>query len=193
MLAPFLFIIVIDFIVNRSAGTFGFEYRLQKGSRQPAERLNDLDYADDFGLLERFSSLANDQLRALSQEASKVGLQINLEKTEYMVFNQPPSETTDIYLNGSTLKQVTDFKYLGSKMETDFMLRKCLACVAFWNMEKQWRVKHVPTRLKIAIFIASALSIMLYGSEKSIVSKLMEEKFKSFATRCYRIMREYAD
>ena len=46
--------------------------------QQPAERLNDLDYADDLALLERFYSLANDQLRALSQEASKVGLKINL-------------------------------------------------------------------------------------------------------------------
>ena len=34
------------FEMNRSAGTVGFEYRPRNGSRQPAERLNDLDYAD---------------------------------------------------------------------------------------------------------------------------------------------------
>ena len=78
-----------------------------------------------------------------------------------MTFNQPPFKTTDITLNGSTLKQVTDFKYLGSKMassETDFLHRKSLAWVAFWNMEKLWRGEHVPTRLKINIFKSSVIS-----------------------------------
>ena len=54
VLAPFLFIIVIDYVMHKSEDTFGFITHLQEGTRSRIQKLeqklNDLDYADDIAL-----------------------------------------------------------------------------------------------------------------------------------------------
>jgi hypothetical protein len=190
VLAPFLFIIVIDHVLRKFTNNFGFEYEQRKSRRHEAKIISDLDYADDIALLEKLVSIANEQIAILNAEALQVGLVINAEKTEYMAFNQPPEDQV-LVLNGRPLKQVSDFQYLGSKMSSsanDFKRRKGLAWSAFWDMGKIWRARHVSTKLKINIFKASVLSIFLYGSETWIISADMANKINSFATSCYRIM-----
>ena len=58
-LAPFLFIIVIDFVLSRAeqehaekTGSHGFTMQERQSSRHPAKALFDLDLADDIALLE---------------------------------------------------------------------------------------------------------------------------------------------
>ena len=183
--------IVIDFVLNRSADTHGFEYEQRRSSRYPAKLINDLDYADDIALLERLTHLANEQLSKLSHEAKRVGLIINIEKTQFMAFNQPTEEALTIELDGKQLKEVTDFQYLGSRMASavaDLKHRSGLAWTAFWELEKLWRAKHVTLKLKLDIYKASVISILLYGCETWIVNEDMANKINSFATNCYRKM-----
>jgi hypothetical protein len=191
VLAPFLFVIVIDYIMRRSAGDYGFEYEQRQGSRRPAKKINDCDFADDIALLERFTSIANEQLRKLSEEARQVGLVINIDKTEYMTFNQPENQQQNIILDNQKLKQVTDFQYLGSRMSSsliDFNRRRGLAWAAFWKLEKIWRAQHVLIGLKLKIFKVSVMSVFLYGCETWIITSAMADKINSFATSCYRVM-----
>ena len=49
-------------------------------------------------------------------------------------------------------------------------------------------VKYLPLRLKINIFKASCLAILLYGSESWILTANLEKSLNSFATYCYRVM-----
>ena len=51
VLAPYLFIIVIDFVMSRSQRNFGFIYKKRTSQRYPDEVISDLDYADDIALL----------------------------------------------------------------------------------------------------------------------------------------------
>ena len=82
VLAPFLFVIVIDYIMRLGdVVDFGFVYKQRCGSRQPAEKINDLDYADDLALLENLTSIAT---RRLSRHARSTGLEINISKTEFI-------------------------------------------------------------------------------------------------------------
>ena len=73
VLAPFLFIIVIDYVSKRSAEDFG--YLAHKGNNQdnsgrevrsttrlPDYKINDLAFADDIALLEKDSTQAQRQL-----------------------------------------------------------------------------------------------------------------------------------
>jgi hypothetical protein len=78
VLAPYLFIIVVDYVMSRSEGDFGFIYKA--GTARTKRKLNDLDYADDIALLEMSITKAAEQLLRLSVEASKVGLEVNTEK-----------------------------------------------------------------------------------------------------------------
>ena len=80
VLAPFLFIIVIDYVSKRSTGDFG--YLTHKGKNQDNSgravrsttrisdyKVNDLAFADDIVLLENDSTQAQRQIDKLDYEA----------------------------------------------------------------------------------------------------------------------------
>ena len=51
-----------------------------------------------------------------------------------------------------------------------------------------WRSKTTPIELKIKMFKATCLSIILYGCEGWTLTKKLEDKLNSFTTSCYRII-----
>ena len=193
VLAPSLFIIVIDFVMRQSEKEFGIVTHPRQSSRHPAKRLNDLDYADDIALLETNLERAHEQLKTTSENAKKVGLEINVEKTKIMIMNTFDVQNA-LRLNDASsdyVEQVRDFKYLGSMMasgETDLKNRKGQAWGAFWKLTNIWFSKSTPFKLKFRIFQASCVSILLYGSETWILSEKIRKSLDSFATNCYRIM-----
>ena len=90
LLAPFLFIIVIDYVSRRSVGDFG--YLTHKGNNQdnswravrsttriPGYKVNELAFADDIALLENDFTQAQRQLDKLENEAKKVVIEINVQ------------------------------------------------------------------------------------------------------------------
>jgi len=196
VLAPFLFIIVIDYVMRKSEDSFGFITHLQEGTRtrikKPEQRLNDLDYADDIALLESTLERSQNQLERTNEEANKVGLEINVDKTKLMIIGAPlfgPYQT--ISLNGDYIEVVRDFKYLGSMMAStagDIRVRKGQAWAAFWKLKDIWKAKNVSIQLKIRLFKATVLSILLYGSETWITNQQQKNMLDSFATSCYRVM-----
>ena len=71
-----------------------------------------VDYTDDIALLANTPAQAKTQLRSLEQAAAGIGLHVNTDKLEYMCFNQRGEIST---LEGSSLKLVDKFTYLGSR------------------------------------------------------------------------------
>ena len=117
-----------------------------------------------------------------------MGLVINTRKTEFMTNTSCKKNLT---LNNADIKLVNDFTYLGSKMasfESDIKRRLGLAWSTFWKLERLWRSKSVPTNLKVNLFKATCLSILLHGCEGWTLTKTLEDKLNSYATSCYRIM-----
>ena len=55
-------------------------------------------------------------------------------------------------------------------------------------MKDVFRSKIVPLQLKINIFEAACVSILLYGCESWIINQKLKSTLNSFATNCYRIM-----
>ena len=89
--------------------------------------LADLDYADDICLVSDRVEQAQELLNRVEVECAKVGLRLNAKKTEVITYNihtdHPPITTSD----GNALREVNDFKYLGSWMnstEQDPKVRK---------------------------------------------------------------------
>jgi len=179
---------MIDYIMKRSEGNHGFTTVPRRSSRYPKEVVNDLDFADDIALLENSFEQAQAQLNTVAEEASRIGLVINTQKTEFMTNTSCKKNLT---LNNADIKLVDDFTYLGSKMassESDIKRRLGLAWSIFWKLERLWRSKSVPTNLKVNLFKATCLSILLYGCEGWTLTKKLEDKLNSYATSCYRIM-----
>ena len=108
-----------------------------------------------------------------------------------MAFNQGDDEQNGVLLRGKPLQKVDNFKYLGSQMKssrTDFEHRRGLAWGAFTCLTKIWEAKNIPVKLKVNIFKASVLSILLYGCESWIIDGKLESDINVFANTCYRAM-----
>ena len=121
-LAPYLFIICLDYVLRTSIDKIkenGFELKKERSRRYSAKTITDADYADDIALLVNAPAQAETLLHCLERVAAGIGLHVNAHKTKYLCFNQTGNIST---LNGSTLKLVDKFTYLGSSVsstETD--------------------------------------------------------------------------
>ena len=191
ILAPFLFIIVINYVMRNSEEETGFLTHPRESSRRPEQRLNDLDFADDIALLENEVERSKQQLESTNRRAMEVGLEINTEKTKQLIISPYNGPHLPLILEHRPIEIVEDFKYLGSLVATaikDIKARKGQAWTAFWKLKNIWLADKIPISLKIRLFEASCLSVLLYGCETWIVNQEIQKTLDAFATNCYRIM-----
>ena len=85
----------------------------ERNWRCPARAIADTDYANDITILANTPNQAKTQLHGLKQGAGGIGLHVNADKTEYICFNQRGDIST---VNGSSLKLMDKFTYLGSSV-----------------------------------------------------------------------------
>ena len=89
-LAPFLFIIVLDYAMSKAmAGKeeeLGFTITPRRSRRHPKVVLADLDFADDIALLSDEIAQAQELLLTVEKECKKVGLVLNAKKTKSVAF-----------------------------------------------------------------------------------------------------------
>ena len=98
---------------------FFFELTNKRSRRYPAKTITGAVYADDIAILANAPAQAETLLHSLGRASAGIGLHVNAHKTEYMCFDQTSDIST---LNGSSLKLVDKFTYLGisvSSTETD--------------------------------------------------------------------------
>ena len=94
----------------------GFKLAKERSRTYPAQTITDADYTDDIALLTNAHTQAETLLHSLERAAAGIGLHVNADKTEYMCFNQRGDIST---LNGSSLKLVNKFTYLGSSVSSN--------------------------------------------------------------------------
>ena len=117
-LASYLFIICLDYVLRTSIDKIkenGFELTKKRSRRYPEKTVTDADYVDDIAILANAPAQAETLLHSLERAAAGVGLNINAHKTEYICFNQTDDIST---INGSSLKLVDKFTYLGSSVSS---------------------------------------------------------------------------
>jgi len=127
-LAPFLFVVVLDYSLRKIPGNYGFITQ--------QDPYHDRDFVDNITLLDESTTTASNHFTTLAQQVSGVGLQVNMDKTKYMTF---ATMQGDVGVPGlGSLQQVDDLKYLGSNMassQADIANRRGQACGAIWNMK----------------------------------------------------------
>ena len=138
-LAPYLFIIVVDYIMRQSleGNTYGFTINKRMSRRHPEQKLADVDFADDLALLEDTVKDAQKFLYSVEDAAKVVGMHLNDDKTKFMTKNC--TDDAKIWArNGEEIKHVPDFLYLGSYLEIyhEFNVRKAKAWSACHKMKK---------------------------------------------------------
>ena len=141
-LAPYLFIICLDCVLRISIDKIrenGFDYA---------------DYADDIAILANTPDQAETLLHSLEQPAAGIGLYVNAHKTEYMCYNQTGEIST---LDGTPLKLVDKFTYLGSSVEStekDIDTRLTKAWTAINRLSIIWK-SDLTDKMKRSFFQAA--------------------------------------
>jgi hypothetical protein len=190
-LAPFIFIICLDYVLRFALDKnqdLGFTLTKQRSRRHPAIKITDVDYADDLAVTTDDLKDATALLQNIEKTALEIGLHINAEKTEFICLNQDSSVGMKS-TNGKNIKQVDDFKYLGSYIsstEHDVNVRLGKAWGALNAMDKIWK-SNLPDKLKRNFFRATVESVLVYGSITWTLTSKLEKKLDGAYTRMLRI------
>nr|CAH8838004.1 unnamed protein product [Trichobilharzia regenti] len=192
LLSPMIFLIAIDWIMRQTTATnegTGIKWTDTKD-------LEDLDFADDICLISHKLEDMQVKSNKLAEEASKIGLHVNIDKTEMMKIpsqhQQQQQQQTTISINGKNLKETTSFTYLGSIVSTtggtdeDIKARIGKARQAFITLKSVWRSTAISIKNKIRIFNSNVKSVLLYGSETWRVIKSISNKLQTFINNCLR-------
>ena len=187
-LAPYLFIICLDYVLRTSIDKIkenGFELTKKRSKRYPATTIPDADYADDIAILANTPDQAETLLHSLERAAASIGLYVNAHKTEYMCYNQTGDIST---LEGTPLKLVDKFTYLGSSVEStekDIETRLTKAWIAINRLSIIWK-SDLTDKMKRSFFQAAVTSILLYGCTTLTLTKRLEKKLDGNYTRMLR-------
>ena len=105
-------LVCLDYVIRTSINKIrenGLEPTKKRSRMYPAKTITDADYADDT------AHQAETLLHSLERAAAGIGLNVNAHKTEYMCYDQTGDIST---LDGTPLKLVDKFTYLGSSVES---------------------------------------------------------------------------
>ena len=132
--------------------------------------LLELQYADDCALVADSAQDLQHVLDLVSSLYTRLGLKINVQKTEYIQISQDSS--TDLSIEDSSIKKVECFRYLGSNMSSNCCLddeinyRICKGTSAFGRLNSMVFKNHnLKIQTKISVYNAVVVSALLYGSE----------------------------
>ena len=87
----------------------------QAGIKIARRNINHLRYADDTTLMAESKEELKSFLMKVEEESEKVGLKLNIQKTNIMA----SGPITSWEIDGETVKTVLDFIFLGSKITAD--------------------------------------------------------------------------
>ena len=189
-LSPILFLLVVDYVLRRSLrdeDSYLLAPRLS--SRSPAVLLPALAYADDIALLCRDPTASQRALTRLSEEAARVGLEVNARKTK--VLHVGFDDASDLRLpNGETIAFCEDFTYLGSRvMRPDAIVaeRRAQAWRAAYLLRALFN-SSARDALKVRLFRSAVEPILLYGMEAVPMTPSRENAIDA----SYRALLRYA-
>ena len=155
-------------------------------------QLADLEYADDTAVLQGSLHDIKRALDVFKEEAEKLGLSVNWDKTELMRIGDGPDPDNLTY-DGVEVKFTASFRYLGSilnskgDLKPELNRRRALAYSVMQSLSKPlWRHRHVSKRTKLRIYNACVLSVLLYGAETWALNSTLESRIDGFDSRALR-------
>ena len=169
-LAPFLFVIVLDYALRKAIDSreeeLGFTLVPRKSRQVSPVTITDMNFADDIALISNTVEQAQELLLSV-EECLKVGLQLNTKKTKALGYNinDTSVRTRDV----TALKVKSDLKYLGAwinSSDKDLKTRRRQVWSVLYNMKKVW-----------------SSAVLLYGAETWTLTTKMEKSLDGCYTR----------
>ena len=184
LLSPIIFTLAIDWVMSQATkGRNGLQWTLDT-------QLHDLDFADDIVLMTQAFAHLQEKANDVNNEASKLGLKINAEKTKSLRVKHKLA--TSVRIEGKEVEDVSEFKYLGSLVtqsggaEEDVESRIKKAQNAFVMLNRVWRSNIIKTSTKLKFFNSNVKSVLLYGAETWLMTEKLRSRLQTFVNKCLR-------
>ena len=179
----------------RFDGQFYDLRRLRARTKISAALIRDLLYADDCALVALSEGDLQELAERLSTACEKFGLTISLTKTVVMLqpapLQSPPSPA--VAINGTQLKVVKEFTYLGSclsemaNLDPEINSRLAKASASFGRLwSRVWRERGLSVQTKIQVYNAVVISALLFGCETWTMYRKHLKQLEQFHIRCLR-------
>ena len=146
--------------IGNDALDLGFKLDRKRSRRHNLNVINDTDFADDIALVTEELEQAQDFLHCVQENAAKIGLHLNSDKTEFMSFNQV-QDTVLKTINNENIKKVVNFKYLGACLDdttNDMKVQKVVALKSCNKLNKIWKLSPCKS-LKLSTFCRICVTI----------------------------------
>ena len=118
---------LLDFNEKEGFVVYFFLSLSQAGIKIAGRNINNLRYADDTTLMAESEEELKSLLMKVKEESEKAGLKLNIQKIKIMA----TSLITSWQIDGETVKTVSDFIFLGSKITADDCSHEIKRCSLF--------------------------------------------------------------
>ena len=141
-------------------------------SRSLGENINNLRYSDDTTLMAECEELKS-LLMKVKEESEKVGLKLNIQKTNIMA----SGPITSWQIDGERMETVTDFNILGSKITTDgdysHSIKRYLLLgrKAMTNLDSILKSRDITLPTKVCLVKTMVFPVVMYGCESWTIKK----------------------
>ena len=144
----------------------------QAGIKIAGRNSNNLRNADDTTLMAESEELKS-LLMKVKEESEKVGLKLNIQKTEIMA----SGPITSWQIDGETMETVTDFIFLGSEITADgdcsHEIKKhlLLGRTVMTNLDSILKSRDITLPTKVRLVKAMVFPVVMYGCKSWTVKK----------------------
>ena len=137
----------------------------QAGIKIAGRNINNLRYADDTTLMAESEEELKSVLMKVKEESEKVGLKLNIQKTNIMV----SGPITSWEIDGETVETVSDFIFWGSKITAvgdcshEIKRRLLLGRRAIINLDSILKSRDITLLTKVCLVKAMVFPVVMYG------------------------------
>ena len=142
--------------------------RLKSKTKIFTKYIRETQYADGIAMFTTDGTALQCLSSAYSNLSLKMGLTINIKKTETMSVG----EQLDFYIDGHKLKRVDRFKYLGSyvtkdcKLDDEITARiQAASCAMERLRDRVFDCRDLTVETKLKVYNQCIIQLMMYGSE----------------------------
>ena len=145
----------------------------QAGIKIARRNINNLKYADDTTLMAESEEELKSLLIKVKEESEKVGLKLNIQKTNIMA----SGPITSWEIDGETVETVSDFIFLGSQITADgdysheIKRRLLLGRRVMTNLDSIFKSRGITLPTKICLVKAMVFPVVMYGCESWTVKR----------------------